>query len=50
MSESNQLILDENLQTILKPHQKDGVEFMWNALYRGKHGCILAHCMGLGKC
>lgn len=56
MGESNQLILDaerdirvdESLLKILKPHQIDGVAFMWNALFKEKHGCILAHCMGLG--
>lgn len=57
MGESNPLILDinrnievdENLVIILKPHQRDGVSFMWNALFKDDHGCILAHCMGLGK-
>lgn len=56
MGEPNQLILnveqdirvDENLVEILEPHQKDGVAFMWNALFNERHGCILAHCMGLG--
>jgi transcriptional regulator ATRX len=43
----------------LKPHQCDGIRFLWNnvfesidALKNKKHngnGCILAHCMGLGK-
>lgn len=40
----------------LKPHQAAGVKFMWDACFetleRAKKtgsGCILAHCMGLGK-
>ncbi|UJR15474.1 hypothetical protein I4U23_002417 [Adineta vaga] len=43
----------------LKPHQCEGVRFLWNnvfesieAIQKRKHngnGCILAHCMGLGK-
>ncbi|XP_056138468.1 transcriptional regulator ATRX isoform X2 [Lampris incognitus] len=46
-----------NLVTKLKPHQVDGVQFMWDCCCEsvrkteksGGSGCILAHCMGLGK-
>ena len=32
-----------------KPHQVEGVEFMWKNIVVQKEGCILAHAMGLGK-
>ncbi|KAJ8405745.1 hypothetical protein AAFF_G00311820 [Aldrovandia affinis] len=46
-----------NLVTKLKPHQVDGVQFMWECCCESLKkiekspgsGCILAHCMGLGK-
>lgn len=46
-----------NLVTRLKPHQVDGVQFIWDnccesvktANSSQGSGCILAHCMGLGK-
>ena len=45
------------IMKILKPYQVLGVQFMWNACFEslkriaegGEGGCILAHCMGLGK-
>ncbi|XP_063932980.1 transcriptional regulator ATRX homolog isoform X3 [Zophobas morio] len=51
------LKVDDQLVTKLKPHQASGVQFMWDACFesleRAKSttgsGCILAHCMGLGK-
>lgn len=40
----------------LKPHQKEGIKFMYDTCFGSisddvetKSGCILAHCMGLGK-
>ena len=50
--------VNRRLVTKLKPHQARGVKFMWDACFEsvaqikdGKvpGGCILAHCMGLGK-
>uniref|UniRef100_A0A674K670 Transcriptional regulator ATRX n=1 Tax=Terrapene triunguis TaxID=2587831 RepID=A0A674K670_9SAUR len=46
-----------NIVTKLKPHQVDGVQFMWDCCCESVKktkksagsGCILAHCMGLGK-
>lgn len=65
---ANQLILDyeperktfirvhPELVAKMKPHQKEGVKFMYDCCYGGSlqgrstgSGCILAHCMGLGK-
>ncbi|XP_008195590.2 transcriptional regulator ATRX homolog isoform X2 [Tribolium castaneum] len=51
------LKVDDSLVSKLKPHQASGVQFMWDACFesleRAKStkgsGCILAHCMGLGK-
>ncbi|KAK3808886.1 MAG: SNF2 family N-terminal domain-containing protein [Linnemannia gamsii] len=33
----------------LKPHQIDGLRFMWKNIVMFDGGCILAHSMGLGK-
>lgn len=51
--------VDEKLVKKLKPHQAEGVKFMWDACFESVEkineedskggGCILAHCMGLGK-
>lgn len=51
------LEVDKNLVKKLKPHQAKGVKFMWDACFESIErcgnddgsGCILAHCMGLGK-
>ncbi|XP_070134901.1 transcriptional regulator ATRX homolog isoform X3 [Drosophila bipectinata] len=49
--------VDRNIVKHLKSHQKDGVKFMYDSCYGGVDlthknsgsGCVLAHCMGLGK-
>lgn len=51
--------VDQKLVRKLKPHQAEGVKFMWDACFESVEkineedskggGCILAHCMGLGK-
>ncbi|XP_034665003.1 transcriptional regulator ATRX homolog [Drosophila subobscura] len=51
------LQVDKGLLKKLKPHQVEGVKFMWDACFetlkdseeKPGSGCILAHCMGLGK-
>ncbi|KAM8704343.1 hypothetical protein ACLKA7_008881 [Drosophila subpalustris] len=51
------LQVDKGLLKKLKPHQVEGVKFMWDACFEtikeseksSGSGCILAHCMGLGK-
>lgn len=50
------LVVDKDLVKHLKPHQAVGIKFMWDACFESLErvekpgsGCILAHCMGLGK-
>ncbi len=53
------LEVDKPVAKKLKPHQIDGIKFMWASCYESLEriesnldaggGCILAHCMGLGK-
>ena len=47
----------KDLVNRLKPHQAQGIKFMWDACFESVEraktskgsGCIIAHCMGLGK-
>ncbi|KAF7688995.1 transcriptional regulator ATRX-like isoform X2 [Silurus meridionalis] len=49
--------VDTQLLVKLKPHQRQGVQFMWDSCCESiakvkvspGSGCLLAHCMGLGK-
>ncbi|XP_060768474.1 transcriptional regulator ATRX-like isoform X2 [Neoarius graeffei] len=49
--------VDTHLLSKLKPHQREGVQFIWDSCCESiakvksspGSGCILAHCMGLGK-
>ncbi|KAF6198851.1 hypothetical protein GE061_006874 [Apolygus lucorum] len=49
--------VDPTLVKKLKPHQAEGIKFMWDSCFetmkmaqsKSGSGCILAHCMGLGK-
>ncbi|CAK9817184.1 Transcriptional regulator ATRX homolog [Anthophora quadrimaculata] len=51
------VVVHENLVKRLKPHQAKGIKFMWDACFESLErikssngsGCIIAHCMGLGK-
>lgn len=50
------LTVHKDLVKHLKPHQASGIKFMWDACFESLErtkqtgsGCILAHCMGLGK-
>lgn len=51
------IVVHKDLVRKLKPHQAKGVKFMWDSCFESVKmaekspggGCILAHCMGLGK-
>lgn len=44
------ILVNENIAPHIKKHQVDGVRFMWDEITKDtKHGCLLAHTMGLGK-
>lgn len=45
------IYLDPHIGRRVKPHQLQGVQFMWRELIKDekRQGCLLAHTMGLGK-
>ncbi|XP_068949198.1 DNA repair and recombination protein RAD54-like isoform X1 [Petaurus breviceps papuanus] len=47
------VVVDPILCKILRPHQREGVKFLWECVTSrripGSHGCIMADEMGLGK-
>ncbi|KAB0803202.1 hypothetical protein PPYR_00172 [Photinus pyralis] len=55
--EKELLSVNEVIAKKLKPHQGKGIQFMWDTCFETVEratsttgsGCILAHCMGLGK-
>eukprot|EP00960_Hanusia_phi_P041191 754881-Hanusia_phi.AAC.2 len=47
--EGEEIALPACLYEELQAHQRVGVRFMWDTTMREGKGCILAHCMGLGK-
>lgn len=54
--DGNTIRVHDALVSEMKPHQKDGVKFMYDSCYgslkddvKTESGCILAHSMGLGK-
>ena len=55
--EDPKIFLSAKISLKLKPHQRDGIRFMWNNVIGSVSkmktepggGCVLAHAMGLGK-
>jgi DNA repair and recombination protein RAD54B len=43
------VVVDGWLSSRLRPHQKIGVQFLYDRVVKGGAGCILADAMGLGK-
>lgn len=55
---TKRLQIDPIIACVLKPHQIEGVQFMWDSVFENLDlvakddpgsGALLAHCMGLGK-
>ncbi|KAI6712194.1 hypothetical protein JHW43_005238 [Diplocarpon mali] len=53
-SDQGYIYVNKEMSPHIKPHQMDGVRFMWNQIVTlgdedSMQGCLLAHTMGLGK-
>lgn len=58
-AKNEKIVIHSQVAKVLKPHQIDGIKHMYDCCYgsvenvtrnpKGGSGCILAHCMGLGK-
>jgi transcriptional regulator ATRX len=49
VEEEQDVVVPEHMSAQLQPHQRVGVQFVWECCVRESRGAILAHCMGLGK-
>lgn len=51
-AEQGYVFLNKIARPKIKPHQIEGIRFLWNQLvldHEASQGCLLAHTMGLGK-
>lgn len=51
LKNEDEVFVNQQMFEKLKYHQIEGIKFMWNACFttNSSAGCVLAHCMGLGK-
>lgn len=47
--DENMLKIDKAFKNVLKSHQSEAIAFIHGRIVEKESGCILAHCMGLGK-
>ncbi|ORZ15099.1 SNF2 family N-terminal domain-domain-containing protein [Absidia repens] len=48
-NDSQPIYIHPHFLKFLKNHQINGIRFMWKQVIGEANGCVLAHCMGLGK-
>lgn len=48
-NEKDKVLLSDKIAISIKPHQLEGIKFLWRTVVEESSGCILAHTMGLGK-